>query len=279
MIGIQEIIKKSEELHPLPRSACKLAEVVASAKSSVDDIVTVIEYDQALTIDVLKFANSVFSSSNTPVSSIKNAVIRLGGARILEQIVARNVKNSISKPVPSYGYSEDELWRHSVASATAAEIMNSFVEISIEGVAFTAALLHDIGKLVLGRNAGQAMMDRVWQRVVNESCTCAEAEYFVFGFTHADIGAEIMAQWKLPEIIITAVKYHHSLDENVALETDCVRIANMVARSIGEGIGYEGMQLAVDSSIQERLGLSRENFEKLCASTKEKLDNIMEMYG
>jgi HD-like signal output (HDOD) protein len=125
MITIEQILKQVGEFGFLSPCAGKIAALIGNENSTVDDIVNVIKYDQAITVDVLKYANSSMSAPQRTITTVKDAVIRLGGARILMQILGKHVKNSMNVALPAYGYDENELWRHSVAAAVAAENLNN----------------------------------------------------------------------------------------------------------------------------------------------------------
>jgi putative nucleotidyltransferase with HDIG domain len=280
MITIQRLMDMIGELSPLSPTGPKLAQVVADQNSTVDDIASVIRYDQALTLDILKYANSVMSSSARTIATIKDAVVRLGGARILERVVARHVKGIMQSELASYGYSEKDLWRHSVAAAVATEQIGSLTKSKTAGLSFTAALLHDIGKLILGRAAPFNDMESVFRMIAAEipPVTCEQAERSVLGFSHADIGADIALSWQLPATIVEAIRHHHSTNYTEEPVTDAVKAANIVARTIGEGIGNEGMSLAVDADLGKRLGLSRDQFETVCANSSRRLSTVLSMF-
>jgi putative nucleotidyltransferase with HDIG domain len=278
MIALRDVVARVGELSPLPPTVGRLAQVVADKRSTVDDVVGAVSYDQALTAEVLRMANSVESASARTIATVRDAVIRLGGARILERVVGRHVHGDMSTSITAYGYSEDDLFRHSVASAVATELLGSHARVPADGLAFTAALLHDIGKLLLGRTAPAADMEEVWRTIRQGSCTCDEAERRVLGFTHAEVGADVASAWKLPQLIVEAIRLHHAVESEGNSVVDAVRVANLVARSIGEGIGNEGMSIAMDSQTAGRLGLTREGLERLCAATSRRLKGILALY-
>jgi putative nucleotidyltransferase with HDIG domain len=266
-----------EQLAPLSPTASRLAAVVNDTSSTIDDIVGIVRYDQAVTAQILRWSNSAMSASAHPIVSVRDAVIRLGGARIAEYIIAQQVRGSLQAPLTAYGYCEKELWHHSVAAAAAAELSTT-VQISCSaGVSFTAALLHDIGKLVLARVAPAAEMEKIPLLAASSGITHAEAEQKVLGCSHAGIGGEIASIWKLPSGITEAIRLHHS-DTGAGPVTDMVRLANVIARSIGAGLGYEGMSVAVDNGIAARLGLSKEKIEGLCAATAFRVRQILELF-
>lgn len=278
MKPITEIVAHAEKLKPLPHTAAKLAQIIADEKSTIEDAAEVVRFDQALAADVLKIANSSFSASRRNIGNVRDAVIRLGSGRILEMIVSKRVKGIMKRPLDQYGYSENDLWRHSVASALAAENMNRYVKVNVSGISFTAALLHDIGKLLMVQVFAEDEMQKVWNTMKERQVSWAEAEKELFGFTHGDVGAHVAKLWNLPEQIEQAIRNHNNYNNDLSPVTDSVRVANVVARVIGEGIGHEGMSITIDSDIAGRLVLTREKFEMLCSDTAHKLEEVLAMY-
>jgi len=278
MKTFNEVIADAGKLKPLPHTAAKLAAVIADEKSTIDDVAAVIRFDQTLSAEVLKMANSAFSAASRSIGEVREAVIRLGGGRILEMIVSKRVRSVMAGPLEQYGYDESDLWRHSVASALAAENLGRYVKVPISGISYTAALLHDIGKLLMIQVVQKDDIRKILDTINGKRISWAEAEAELFGFTHADIGAHIAKLWALPVEIETAIRYHNTFDTDVSPITDCVRVANIVARAIGQGIGYEGMGVSIDSAIAERLKLSRENFELLCAETAVRFKGVLALY-
>jgi putative nucleotidyltransferase with HDIG domain len=275
MITLELITGLVRELSPLPQTAAHLAALLANKNWTVDACVDIIRYDQALTADVLKYANSAFAAANRKISDIRDAVIRLGGGRILEDLLARHLHRDFTVALPAYGYDERDLWRHSVAAAIAAESLSAYAGVPVDGLAFTAALLHDIGKLMLARVAPRDDMEAVWKRVTGTRCSCEQAEKEVLGVTHAECGAAVIAAWGLPGGIVVGVKNHHASNDPADPMTDCVMVANVVARSIGEGIGHEGMNIGGDALVGKRLGLTKEKFEQLCARTRFRFQEVV----
>jgi putative nucleotidyltransferase with HDIG domain len=267
------------KLRPLPPTALRLAGLLDSPLYSIDECVAVIRYDEALALEILTYANSAFSGASRQISDIRGAVIRLGGGRILKDILAKHLKAFMSGTLSAYGYAETDLWRHSVAAATAVEALGPYLAAPVSGLAFAAALMHDIGKLVLARAAPRIQMEAIWKKVCDEGCPCELAEKEVVGLSHADVGAEMMAVWKIPEAIERSVRNHHAVCAETDLMTDCVSVANIVARSIGEGIGDEGMNFGHDSRAAGRLGLTKDIFEKVCAQTTVRMKEVLSFFG
>ena len=280
MITLEQMMEQAATLAPLPQTACRLAAMVADDHSTVDQITEVIEYDQVLTAEVLRFANSVASASKQRIETVRTAVIRMGAARILERLVAGKVRNDMCRPIAGYGYQGDELWRHSVAAAVVAESLGTFTGTQIAGIAFTAALLHDIGKLVIGRCIGSTELRSLLDVVRSGGKEAFEhAEKELLGYSHAQIGAQICSSWNLPERIVVAIRDHHRVDTAEDPVADSVRLSNLTAKLIGEGIGHEGMAFVVDTSCARRFGFCKESFEAFCANAKYRFNEVIVSYG
>jgi putative nucleotidyltransferase with HDIG domain len=134
-------------------------------------------------------------------------------------------------------------------------------------VATTAALLHDIGKLVMSRCLN-ASVETIVRHAKEQGVTFVDAEQHLFGVNHAAVGAAIAVEWQFPEEVTDAIARHH--DAHLGASTpvlDAVVIANMVAKNIGMGLGAEGFNLAVDSECVRRLGLDFTRFARVCLQT------------
>jgi putative nucleotidyltransferase with HDIG domain len=237
-----------------------------------------IELDQALTANVLRMANSVMGSARTQIETVKDAVVRLGTAQIFKLAVGSQVAGPMSTACPGYELAEHELWRHSVAAALAAEYLSEITPQPIPKLAFTSALLHDIGKLLLGRDLGGEVLENILSIMHQEHITFLEAEHRVLGTDHAEVGGEIARHWAFPEPLIEAITFHHDPDQQPSLLLDAVHLSNAVAKFIGVGLGREQMNMDVSSETPKRMGLSIPQLETLCARVRIDLARAEEQY-
>jgi putative nucleotidyltransferase with HDIG domain len=280
MITLTQIMEHASKLPPLPQTACRLSVLVADENCTIDQITEVIEFDQVLTAQVLRYANSVESSSQHRIESVRDAVIRMGAARILERVIAGHVAGTMQEPLEGYGFPGDDLWRHSVAAAVAAETLGTYTGTQVAGIAFTAALLHDLGKLLIGEVIGKTELKEIIAFLDKEEGESFEAaERNRLGYSHAQIGAQICSSWNLPERIVIAIRDHHRLNEHDDPVTDCVRLSNLTAKIIGEGIGYEGMAFVIDTACARRFGFNRESYEGFCANAAYRFNEIIETFS
>ena len=149
MLDQSELVRAAYALDPLPASVSRLATLVARENWSVKEAEDVIALDQALTVKILRLANSAAGGSRLKIATVGDALVRLGVGVVLSMATGSSVQRLIRVGLPEYGLSEGDLWRHSVAAALASEAAASVCQTPVPPESFTAALLHDIGKLVL----------------------------------------------------------------------------------------------------------------------------------
>jgi len=273
-------IKPSEikNIAPLPLSVVRLAELVSNPDSSTNDFVLVIKYDPALTANVLRWANSAWSQSQTPIAEVRSAIVRLGTENILKLAIGYHLMSPMKKANSGYQLSENELWRHSVTAALAAENLKKLTTLSFPTSTFTAALMHDLGKVVLGRHLGMETLKEAILKRMEEGLTYIEAEREITGTDHAEVGAAIAREWKIPDPLVKAIADHHDPDRNPDPILDVVHISNAIAKLIGQGVGIEQMNMAVSTQSAERLGLDAEKIQKLCVIVNEELQKTVRQW-
>jgi HD-like signal output (HDOD) protein len=279
VIALNDVIQDIDLLDPLPAAAAKLAKIARDWEADINEAVTVIRYDQGLTANILRYANSPMGGARYRIAQVRDAVVRLGIPKVLEIAVTAHVRSQMTRALPEYGYGKEELWKHSVASAMAADVLVSMASTQVPAHSFTAALLHDVGKLVLARHLDSPHLKAIAHLISNHGLTYSQAEQEVLGFTHATIGARVTEIWNLGPEIAEAVGAHHEFDGDAGPAADAVRICNLAAKTVGCGLGTEGMNIAGDVGATERLGLSREDFEALCAEVQTFMPEIESLYS
>ena len=297
MIDLDSVIQSAVSLEPLPDTVTRLAAIISRPDVDLREVVDVVSYDPALTARILRSSNSALHGGRVEIATVKDAVVRLGSGVVLSFAIASSVKGRMSTSVPEYGLGEGALWRHSVTSALAAEILKAFAKNkNIPPEAFTSALLHDVGKLVLARYLkGDAL--RVLQDAIrngDHSLMLAESE--VLGVQHAELGALICRQWNMPESIIHGIKFHHSPMESrehlFEHEAACcqppevmdtlpavVHVADHVATTVGEGTILEAESREIEDGVLDLLQLQEGDLQRVQEMTARKLEDLLTSYS
>jgi putative nucleotidyltransferase with HDIG domain len=280
MISLATLAKEIDHLDPIPITLPRLAQLASDPNANLLDMVEVIEYDPALTANVLRLANSAYFSRGVPVYTIQVAVTQLGIGRILQHALGRSVKARMNQAFPAYDLEEHELWKHSIATALAADMLPRYSVAPIHPVAFTAALLHDIGKLVIARQMEEDQKHQILTRVHEDKMSYVDAERAVLGFDHAQVGGVVAERWGFPQVLVDCIKGHHDPRRHAfdSGAMDAAHIGNIVAKMIGVGMGSEEMNLTAYPESAKRLGLNPTSLESLCATTAQELPAVIELY-
>ena len=260
----------------MPGAAVKLLALVDDPDVSVDRIEGILRHDPGLTANILKLANSAYFGIPSKVGSVRQAVILLGLKRMIQMVIASCMSAIMDKAVPGYGLSPGELWRHSIAVSVAAECLVKELNLDAAEEIFTAALLHDVGKLVLGDFVQDDYLKI--QKALSQGISFEIAENIVLGTDHADVGARILSKWSIPYSIIKAVRWHHAPESADGADTmlDIVHVANMLCLMIGIGVGTDGLSYRPSAAVVKRLGLDTMHLEKVASQTLQWANELME---
>jgi putative nucleotidyltransferase with HDIG domain len=264
---LEEITGLIRTFPGMPGAALKLLALMDDPAVTVPQIEGILRQDAGLTANLLKLANSAYFGIPAKVGSVHQALILLGLKRLVQMVIAACTSAIMDRSIPGYDLPAGELWRHSLAVSVAAEGLVRELELDAAEEIFTAALLHDVGKLVLGyfvRDDYGKIELALAQGLAFET-----AEAIVLGTDHAAIGAEVLAKWSLPANIVHAVRWHHAPEKAPHTETmlDIVHVANMLCLMIGIGVGREGLRYSPSAEVTRRLNLRSDHLEKVASQT------------
>jgi putative nucleotidyltransferase with HDIG domain len=207
-----EVIAR-KNLPTIPTVLAKILQLVDSESSNGKELITIIERDQALTGKMLRLANSAFFGQSRRVATIPRAVVLLGFSTVRNLALGVKVWDALGSGIARNRL--EELWLHAVAVAAATKAIAARLRTGDPDEAFTAALLHDVGRLVLAMR----FRDDYWRAVGGsaESEPVAAMEAASFGIDHAEVGGWILEAWSLPPAIVEAVRQHHADDPRPGL--------------------------------------------------------------
>ena len=146
-------------------------------------------------------------------------------------------------------------------------------KLDIEDV-FTPALLHDVGKLVLGAFVKEEL--EAIKSIADKGVPFVVAENMILGTDHAEIGARILAHWNLPADVINAVRWHHDPDSADAsiLQMDVVYLANLLCQTQETSGAAGGNAVELSSTVIDRLGIQLDQFESISAKVARWVDEL-----
>lgn len=258
--NLNMILGRVKSFPTMPGAGAKMLALLQEPDTTVSEIEDILRYDPGLTANVLKLANSAYFGIPSKIGSLKQAVILLGLKRLMQLVVASCVSAIMDKSVPGYNLPAGEMWRHSIAvSLTAEALVKGKKRIDREDV-FTPALLHDVGKLVLGAFVKEEI--EAIESIAAKGIPFVVAENMILGTDHAEIGARILAHWHLPEDIINAVRWHHDPDSPDVpdVQVDVVYLANLLCQTPATSGQAAGQMVELSPAVIERLGIQMNQF-------------------
>lgn len=217
---LKVLVTATEHLPALPKVCIELNEAMRDPEVSTRSIAGIVEHDPAVSAKLLKIANSGYFGLAHPIATVASAVTYLGMDLVRSLACAAHLFSAWEKDQASRRFSVEELQRHSLLVGRVAA---QLVPADQAGETFTAALLHDVGRMLLARADPDAM-----QRILAEACPdrtagkppsrraraerakrLIELEREAYGVTHTEVGAYLVSVWGLPSAIVDAVAYHH----------------------------------------------------------------------
>ena len=257
MLTLDSFIESIDYLPPMPRNTTALINLLDRPDIDVDQVVELIQYDPALTAQVLRLCNSAFFGG-APASDIHEATVRVGFNEILQLVVALSTATLMRPQQKGYGIEAGELWKHCVTSALVGKLVAVDCQADAS-LAFTACMLHDIGKVALSRS-----LEAKYDEVVAETKRCQSpmlvVEQKLLGFDHAEVGGRLLQLWNFPIQLVHAVQFHH----NPAAAPQHGELAayayygNMIACFMGFGCGHEALAFQGRTEALEIIGTTPE---------------------
>jgi putative nucleotidyltransferase with HDIG domain len=276
---VDEYIRNLRHLPPAPRVVPDLMRLLNQPDVDSSQVVKMISYDPSLTVNVLRICNSAYFGSALPTADVQEAVTRLGFQQVYQLVAAATGARLLSPPQPGYGLEQGELWKHSVASAVAAQLIARKLGDN-ENLVFTAALLHDIGKTILSHSLNGAYSKIVTETERNEY-SLIEAETKLLGVHHGEVGGQLLQHWRFPANIVAAVWFHHTPKGAAPHQrlASFVYLGNMIAYFMGHGYGHAGFALRGRTEVLSTLHLSADCIPQLMMETYEQMHMIEALFS
>jgi putative nucleotidyltransferase with HDIG domain len=273
------LVQKVKNLPPVSPAALKLISLLDKPATDNDEIVEVLKYDNVLTAKLLRACNAPALGLTEQVSSVDQAVFLLGHQQILHIVMTLAFGSIMAVSSLTYTMEMNELWQHSVVSAVATEIVLEHapeMDANARGnVAFTAGLLHDIGKLVLAQALSKEEIFEIRDRMERKQISGTDAEKEVLGLDHGEVGAALLQSWRLPENIVEAVANHHrpALQPEPLVST-IVHVANGIAHQAKPSLDQNRYDLHLSGPIVTTFGITEEKRKKMAEAVSESFDRV-----
>jgi putative nucleotidyltransferase with HDIG domain len=274
MQELDDYIDRVQHLPPAPKILPQLLALLGREDIEASHVVDLMMYDPSLTAAALQLCNNAHFAGASPATDLNEAVARLGFNRIYQLVAAVSGSRALTPPQKGYGINEGELWKHSVTTAVAGQLMAKELG-EDENLVFTCGLLHDIGKVVLAHS-----LEHIYSKMIEDvdkfQQSLLDTEKRLLGAQHAEVGGRLLARWKFPSNIVAAVWFHH--DPRAAAQHErlaaFVYLANMIAYFIGHGFGHHAFAMRGRAEALDILGMKGDDLPRFMIQTYENFEVV-----
>jgi putative nucleotidyltransferase with HDIG domain len=229
------ILKRIRDIPSLPEIVNRILEILGHPNTPASEIAKLISYDPGLTSKVLRMVNSAAYGFQRQISSIQHGIMILGFNNVRGLVLSASIFKLFEGHTHPGGLNHKKFWEHSLGTAVAARMMAKQLHIPEADDIFSAAMLHDIGKVVMDvyfSEDYQAVLDTARQQhMLPHGNNFYILEQTLMGVTHTNIGNFLATKWKLPVNITEVIQYHHQphLAKNCQNLVYLVALANEMA--------------------------------------------------
>ena len=278
MNAIQDLIKEIKNLKPIPQIANQIMAIVENPNASLSDVADIILYDPMTTANILRICNSAYFALPRKVESVHEAVTLLGLEQVMDLVLLKSGAENLRQEQAGYGLNEGDLWRYSVASALIARDLAEKRHLPSAHMIFTAALLKDIGKVILNRFVGESFL-KINDLVQNHGLSFKEAEKKVIGVDHAELGGLVASNWKFSPKMVYIIQHHHLADPQARedVETCIVYLSDIICMMMGIGGGADGLAYHFHDDVVKNLGFSERDLQETIAHFGENMAKVEDL--
>lgn len=266
------IINNIKAIPTLPDRMHQVLTLLKDDNTSVRELAHFISSDQAMASRILQAANSIRFGFSRKIATVDRATVILGFKAVTSLVLGISVFDNFRLTKNETTIDLDELWKHSMGCAVAAHIISDKSGGVDRKTVLTAAILHDIGKVIMDRFFSREYAKTLYT-VRNNGLSMAKAEENVMGFNHADAGGWFCDEIAFPSVLVSPISFHHNVDgvdKEHELITSIVHIADNLCKraQIGDG-GDNNKNHAINLHAQRLLNLNKDDLEEITGELKE----------
>lgn len=238
-VDLNELVHQVNQLAPLPAVAMRVLQLAEDPNASAQELASAIATDQALTAKLLRLANSAYFAAGREITTVRDAVVLLGMSEIRRLVLTTALMGHFADDTGTLSIAA--FWGHALATGMVAQVMARHTGLAAPEEAYTAGILHDIGKLVMNQYATERF-DAAATLATTKGIPMERAEAEVFGFSHPELGRRLAESWRLPASLAGAIAHHHALPGTEHGLDYVVAQANDLCRDHGLWCGFEDIE-------------------------------------
>lgn len=256
-ISMKRAVRNFQSVPVLSGVITKLTSLAEDDKATIQEMARLVSSDQVLCAKILKLVNSPFYGFSRRVSTISHALILLGVNVVKSLAISSSIFEVMEKNIVG-------LWEHSLGTGVIAGIIARRLDFQESEEIATAALLHDIGKVIIRLELKEEYNDLL-SLSESKEVFIREAEREMLGVDHAEIGELLARRWFLPDKLIEPIACHHDVEKSVTYQTRTaiVHIADVFSKAGGFGFSGDDFVPQIQPIAWKRLGLNEHMLEEL----------------
>jgi len=271
-LSLDEVVAGLQDLPSLPAVVMELLTSIDKEDVDISVLAKKVSHDQALTAKTLRLANSSTYGLQVKVTTIQQAITFLGFQTTRNLITAAAITGCFAEGKCA-GFNDKAFWRHSIATAACARVLARRMRFN-QDYAFTAGLLHDIGRLVLVSSYPERYAEAIAWRAAHD-CELLEAELAVLGIDHVAAGVALGEHWNFSDTMKLAIAHHHDPDApGAGFLATIIHVANAIVHALDIAHEEDDLVPPVSSVAWTALGLTEEAYLHVFRETELQFDEI-----
>lgn len=238
----KEIEHALMRLKPIPQVALKILRLMSEDDYDIKDIADEVRKDQVISAKTLQLCNSAMFSTKRKIDTLDHALLLIGRDQLVKLVISASVRKLFEPNTQGYSLCKGGLYHHAIGTAIVAEKIAQATGCVAPGLAYTAGLLHDIGKVVLDQYVSSAF-PLFYRSVSRKRHSFLVAEQEILGTDHTQAGYDLAMRWEFPDSLIAAIQHHHSPEkENKHPKlTQVLHISDLLMERFHAGLEFEHM--------------------------------------
>ncbi|MBS1794944.1 MAG: HDOD domain-containing protein [Acidobacteria bacterium] len=265
------------KLPPLNGTVARISELLRDPNISSRKLAEAVGYDPILAARLLKMANSSLYARKKATTSIERAIEAIGLKALYDVVMLGAMADGFAREIGTMVYGRI-IWEHSIVVALLSRTISDLLNLRGTEEAFLCGLLHDIGKILLLKAEPEKFVGLLENKPEAEML---RDEEYVFGLTHAEIGAYVTHKWQLPDVVCCAIMHHHNpCNATVStVITHIIAVADLVANINGYGLRLDEENALFDSRSVSFLNLSSAQISLAWENIQEPFQEVVKTFA
>jgi putative nucleotidyltransferase with HDIG domain len=264
---LNQVLDRVQQMPAVSPNTLRILKLASDPYYETRTMADLVAIDITLSTACLRVVNSAMFGLLSPVTSIEKAVAYLGRREIVNVAMHTGFRGLYSAPLSGYSAEAGDLWTHSLRTAIASMLLaKSLQKSETTDAAYTAGLLHDIGKVITSDFLKVSLSDVLHSLSRGDNSDFPTIEKNLISMDHTEIGQLLAEKWKIPTKIETVIRYHHApgeAPEEFRELCSMVHIGDVLAMLGGYGTGFDTLSYRIDPSVWNILKMNDETVSRL----------------